>query len=632
MRIFTFLLSLILFGCDAPGGEDAARDAAAESELNNANSQPIQRLAQEDLPGKAAFERACASCHDGTVKKAPHRDMVALMTPDAILLSMTDGVMQAQASVLTPQEQQDVAEYLSGDVLGGAAASIPMCESPDEFRQGAEIVGGNWGLGIANQRDISAAQAGISSANVQQLETKWAIAMPGANRVRSQPTFAGDLVLVGAHSGGVYALNRDTGCAVWRYQASAEVRTAIAVEEFATGAMAYFGDVLGNVYGLNAMSGAEVWKIRGDDHPNATITGAPTPFDGTLYVPLSSLEVSNAIDPYYACCTFRGSVLALDGMTGEEQWRTYTILEEPEIFGQNPVGTNIIGPSGATVWNSPSIDVVNRHVIVGTGENMSSPATGTSDALIAMDLDSGEIQWVFQGTANDAWNVSCDTPRPDNCPEEDGPDFDFGGASVVMETTDHGRIVVAGQKSGMVHAVDAETGELIWQTRAGRGGIQGGIHFGIAVSGEVILVPVSDMEDGRTYPDPDQPGMHAIDANTGELMWSVVHEDQCAGRDFCHPGISQVATVIGDLVVAGSMDGVTRAYDVSDGKIRWTLDTTANEYPSITGKPAIGGSMGGAAGPMAHNGMLLLSSGYGIYNHMAGNLLLALEVSNSSEE
>ena len=257
---------------------------------------------------------------------------------------------------------------------------------------------------------------------------------------------------------------------------------------------------------------------------------------------------------------------------------------------------------------------------------MSSPASLTSDAMLAMDLDTGKLKWAFQATANDVWNSACDTATPENCPEENGPDFDFGGATVIVDTTKHGRLVIAGQKSGFVHALNPEDGSLVWQTRVGRGGIQGGIHFGIAASGETLLIPISDMSDGRSYPTPDRPGMHALDANTGELLWSTLHEDRCDGRAHCHPGISQVPTVIGDLVIAGSMDGVARAYSIDTGTIIWELDTSEQKFTSTLGTLTKGGSMSGGAGPVANNGLLLLSSGYSLYNHMPGNLLLALEL------
>ena len=381
--------------------------------------------------------------------------------------------------------------------------------------------------------------------------------------------------------------------------------------------------MLGNVYGVDARSGSELWRLRADDHPNATITGTPSLAEGTLYIPVSSLEVSLAVDPHYACCTFRGSVLAVDAATGERQWQSYTISEPPVPQKKNAVGVDMVGPSGAVIWNSPTIDRDRGLLYVGTGENMSSPATGTSDAIIAMELATGAIAWVFQATPNDAWNTACDTDTPQNCPEEDGPDFDFGAGTMLVASQAHGQLVIGGQKSGLVHALNPDTGKLVWQTRVGRGGIQGGVHFGMAAADGRLFVPISDMADGRSYPNPDRPGMHALNVDTGEIVWSTLHEDRCDGQAFCHPGISQAPTVIGDVVFAGAMDGMLRGYRVSDGAVVWSLDTTG-EFATVAGTVTNGGSFGGASGPVAFGGRLLVSSGYGLYNHMPGNLLLAL--------
>jgi len=627
MRFSILLLALLLSACNQSSNQQesnpvvtTAAPVQAEGSQQYANIQ----AAKEAMPGKAHYDRACIACHDGAVKRAPQREMIGLMTPESVLHTITKGVMRDEAQSLTAQEKREVAEYISGVALGGELMPLPACDNKSVTLASSSST--NWGIQLENTRTITTEVAGISSTNITKLMTKWAIAFPDSSRVRSQPTFAGDQIFVGSHSGIVYSLDRDTGCATWSFIASAEVRTGITYSTSGPDPMVFFGDVIGNVYGLNANTGEKMWRTRADDHPNATITGTPSLNNNMLYVPVSSLEVSLAVNPDYECCTFRGSVTAMNATTGEIQWKTFTIEEEPAVTGQNTVGTNIVGPSGAVVWNSPSIDVINNQLYVGTGENMSSPASLTSDAMLAMDLDSGKLNWVFQATANDVWNAACDTTTPENCPIEDGPDFDFGGATIIVDTTKHGRLVIAGQKSGFVHALNPKDGSLVWQTRVGRGGIQGGVHFGIAASGETLLIPISDMTDGRTYPTPDRPGMHALDANSGDLLWSTLLEDKCDGREHCHPGISQVPTVIGDLVVAGSMDGVARAYAIDTGKIIWELDTSQQEFTSTLGTLTKGGSMSGGAGPIANNGLLLLSSGYSLYNHMPGNLLLALEL------
>ncbi len=612
MRLSIIVFLLLLAGCDSA------------DELTSVLSEPEPEVV---IDGKGLYDEYCWRCHEGQVPKAPHREMIGLATPESILVSMR-GIMAPQSEGLSDEEQIRIAEYLTGKTVGLEVLNpeIPACTESKVFNARRPIAGANWGIQPTNTRHLTFNTSGIDSRNVHKLREKWAVSFPDANRVRSQPVFAGGLIFVGSHGGKVYALDEDTGCSVWTFQAAGEVRTGIV----ATFKQLYFGDVLGNVYSISTITGEQTWRMRADDHPNATITGTPTLHKETLYVPVSALEVSLAVDPEYECCTFRGSVVAVNAATGEVNWKTYTIDEPATVQGQNPVGTNIMGPSGAMIWNSPAIDTENNQLLVGTGENMSSPATRTSDAIIAMDLTTGAINWTYQATRNDVWNTACDTDTPENCPVEGGPDFDFGGAAVVVDTKRHGRLVIAGQKSGYVHALQADTGKRVWRTQVGRGGIQGGIHFGIAVAYDKVLVPISDWEDGRSYPTPSKPGMHALDANTGDIIWSRLHENNCGEREYCDPGISQVPTVIGNLVFAGAMDGMARAYDIETGRIRWEIDTTG-AFPTA-GLPTNGGSMGGGAGPVAYDGTLLLSSGYGIYMHMPGNLLLALTTDDPPKE
>ena len=581
------------------------------------------------MPGRKHYEAVCAACHEGAVKKAPHRDMIGLMNPEAILRSLTTGIMVEEASALTDAQKVEVAEYLAGAEMGSVSlADIPQCGPDVELDLSKPPQLTNWGLQSSNTRDISGEIAGLSAADVPRLKTKWALKFPGANRVRSQPTLAGGLIFVGSHNAAVYALDQQTGCQVWATQTSGEVRTGIVIDSWDSDVAKpkiYFGDVLGFVYALDAATGTELWRQRADDHPSATITGTPTLHDGKLLAPVSSLEVALAIDNTYECCTGRGSVVAYDTDSGEQLWQRFTIDEAPRVQSQNAVGTNMMGPSGAMVWNSPSIDAKRNQLYIGTGENMSSPATLTSDAIMAIDIDTGKVNWSFQATANDVWNTACDTTSPESCPPENGPDFDFGCATMLTELSDGTELVVAGQKSGVVHALDPDSGELVWQTRVGRGGIQGGVHFGMAAAGDRLYVPISDMADGREYPDPSRPGLHAVDMKTGELEWySASPEDVCGDRAFCHPGVSQAVTSVNGMVFSGSMDGTLRIHDGADGKVLFELDSTT-AFDTVNGEPTTGGSFGGAAGPVVQDGMVVLSSGYGIYNHMPGNLLLVLE-------
>jgi polyvinyl alcohol dehydrogenase (cytochrome) len=294
--------------------------------------------------------------------------------------------------------------------------------------------------------------------------------------------------------------------------------------------------------------------------------------------------------------------------------------------GKNSVGTDRIAPSGAPVWNTPSVDVKRQRLYVGTGENYSSPANGSSDAIVALDMRDGSILWVQQTTAKDAWNMGCETDERINCPPEDGPDYDFGAATIIAQTADGKDMVIAGQKSGDVYALNPDkNGEILWHRKLGRGGIQGGVHFGMAVDGETLYVPMSDFNGGPRWPGTPKPGMFALELESGETRWYAPDKDHCAGREYCQPGISGVPSSLSGGVLAGGMDGVLRAYAKNSGELVWSYDT-ATRFDSVNAGVVSGGSIGGATGPVLSGNMLFVNSGYGIYFHMPGNVLLGFAI------
>jgi polyvinyl alcohol dehydrogenase (cytochrome) len=476
---------------------------------------------------------------------------------------------------------------------------------------------------------------GLGLEDVQGLEVKWAFAYPNAIKARSQPTYGGGAIYVGSADGTVRALDAKTGCLRWTFQASAEVRTAIVISPWSANdtdadPTLYFGDILARAYAVSARTGELRWVKRVDDHRDATMTGTPTLAGDRLYVPVSSLEVVAALNASYACCTFRGSVVALDANTGTLIWKTWSIDKEPAQAGLNSAGTSILAPSGAPVWTSPTVDLKRGRLYIGTGENYSSPADGNSDAIMAFDLETGAKLWVSQQTSGDAWNTGClseFTSDDANCPEENGPDYDFGSPPILVTLENGSDILVGGQKSGAVMGIDPETGETLWKVQVGRGGVQGGVHFGLAAEGSKVYVPINDMfypEDitRYQYKTPAKPGLYAVNANNGELIWSTPAVDICGDLAGCDPGISQAIMAIPGAVIAGHLDGHLRIYAGADGKLLWELDTL-KEFDTVSGDKAHGGSFSGSGGIVA-NGMLYINSGYGIYNHMPGNLLLAI--------
>ncbi len=584
--------------------------------------------------GEQVYLERCAQCHEGGVPKAPHKMFLQMMATDAIHDALSTGIMQQQATGLSAAARVAVAEYLGGQSLADSQAKpeAQRCSGPAaKFDLNSPPAKAGWGMDRQNRRFVPAEIGGLAAADLPKLKLKWAFGYPKAQRARSQPLVALGAVYVGSQDGTVHALDFATGCTRWTFRASAEVRTAIQMDGWVAGTPAparpllYFGDLMARVYAVDALTGQLVWKTKVDDHPNATVTAAPVLYDGRLYVPVSSLEVSSAGDPKYACCTFRGSIHALDAKTGATIWQSYTIPAAPSRTGTTSVGTAILGPSGAPIWNTPVLDTKRGVLYAGTGENYSSPADDRSDALLAFRLTDGKVLWARQKTSGDAWNVGCMLKNA-NCPKEEGPDVDFGAASILSTLPDGTDVLLAGQKSGDVYAVRPEDGSFVWHRKVGRGGIQGGVHFGMALDGNTLYVPISDMtgeeaEGTNKNKGPPRAGMHALNATTGEVLWSTLADDRCHGLQYCEPGISAAVTAIPGAVIAGHMDGRLRAYEQATGKVLWETETR-QPFTTVNGIAGMGGSMGGGAGPVVQQGHLLVNSGYGVYFHLPGNVLL----------
>ncbi len=579
---------------------------------------------REEMPGAPLYAQHCASCHDGTVPKAPHFSWLEMMTPRVMLRSLEDGIMQMQAAHLSDAERRHIVEYVTRAPADTAnVVSAPMCDESVAFDRTATPPQVGWGHDTA--RFTPADAGGVGADDARRLTLKWSYVYPGALRARSQPAVGWGAVYTGSQDGTIYAFDLDSGCALWTFAASAEVRTGIVL----TGGerpLAVFGDILAKLYAVDAWSGELVWSRKADDHPSATLTGTPALAGEQLFVPVSSLEVIPAADPEYACCSFRGSVLALNVADGAELWRHYTIPAEPRQTGTTSVGTAILSPSGAPVWSSPAVDRKRNVIYFGSGENYSTPADDNSDAIIAVDMTTGERVWHRQSTEGDAWNVACMMADNPNCPPERGPDFDHGSSMILATLPDGGDVLTVGHKDGTIYVLDPdEAGNLLWAVRVGRGSIQGGVHFGMALEDTILYAPINDMNDTRNgdFLDPDlaRPGVHAIDLVEGTVAWQHVQDDLCGDdREFCDPGVSAAITAAPGVVYAGHLDGVVRAYAQADGEVLWSYDTTA-EHTGVNGLVGRGGSMSGA-GPTVANGHVIVNSGYGLYFHEPGNVLL----------
>jgi polyvinyl alcohol dehydrogenase (cytochrome) len=561
--------------------------------------------------GAEIFRNHCSTCHRaGSSTSAPLPDALRSLPAQTILAALESGKMRTQGSLLSPGERKLVADYLGTTGVQTMSASANCSSAPATH---PNAIGWNgWGGDAANSR-FQKAQGRLGRDSVPKLKMKWAFGYPGVTTAFGSPTVAGGRLFAGSANGKVYSLHARTGCVYWTFRAAEGVRTAIVVSD--DGASAYFGDLQGNMYGLNARTGALLWKTRVDEHLYSEITGTPQLHAGRLYVPVSGgAEQVAAANPVFGCCTFRGSLAALDAASGKQLWKTYTISESAK---QTEHGW---GPSGAALWSAPTIDLQRKALYAGSGVNYSDPPTSTSDAILAFDLEGGRLLWSRQLQPGDVFNFGCTTEKRVNCPAKPGADADIGAPPILRSIGGRKRLLIVGAKSGMVYGLDPDrAGAIVWETRLANGGPQGGIMWGAAADDHVAYFAVSDWDPGK----PEAGGgITAIEIATGKKLWSVpAAKPACAGSAGCSAAQPAPVTLIPGVIFAGSLDGHVRAYDARNGATIWDFNTL-KDFDTVNGIKGHGGSMNGS-GPVVADGMVFVNAGYSRLPVMAGNVLLA---------
>jgi polyvinyl alcohol dehydrogenase (cytochrome) len=588
-----------------------------------------------DPDGAALYKQRCSMCHDASGEtRAPAPSALRQMSPENIVKSLESGLMKEQGSTMAAAEKRTIAEFLTGKAIGSTqTVTTGMCADLKAVFSPAGQNWNGWSTDLANTRFQP---TGLTADQVPKLKVKWAFGFPGTFVAYGQPTVVGGRIFVPSANRKLYSLDARTGCQYWSFEAEAPVRTAVAVATVSgekTRHMAFFGDQRGNAYAVDASNGELLWRTHIDDHAHAKIVGGLEYFDGRVFVPLTAAEEGPAMNPKYECCSARGGLIALDARTGKQIWKTYTIAETPHIVGKTSAGANIWGPSGASIWSAPTIDEEKKIIYAGTGDNFSDPATKTSDAVLAFDMQTGKILWSKQLTELDVFNMACVGPNKASCPEKAGPDVDIGASPILVKMANGKRVLLVSQKSGVMHALDADNkGEILWQTRIGKGSALGGIQWGSASDGKNVYAALSDIAfitEGfgtgqRPVVNPKAGGgLFAMKVESGEKVWSAAPPD-CGDRPNCSPAQSAAVTVIPGVVFSGSVDGHLRGYSTRDGKVVWDFDTT-HDFTTVNGIAAKGGSMDGP-GPTIAGGMMYVSSGYGAWGGMQGNVLLAFSV------
>jgi polyvinyl alcohol dehydrogenase (cytochrome) len=567
------------------------------------------------------FDAHCATCHaSNNAVGAPLPETLRQMSWKTILTALENGKMKGIGDTLAPTQREAIAKFLGTADLLPMPASAACSGRPSATAKATPSWNG-W-ADPANTRFQSAQAAGLTPQSTSKLKLKWAFGFPGVTTAFGTPTIFNGKLFVGAADGTVYALDAHSGCVYWTYTAIAGVRVSPVIGN--NGRAAYIGDLRGNVYSLDAATGALLWKTRADEHPLAVITGSLKLDAGRLYVPVSGRDESiAATNPAYECCTFRGSVVALDAATGAHIWTAYAIPDTPQPTGQNPAGAKTWGPSGAAVWSSPTLDLQKRVLYAGTGVNYSNPPTGTSDAILAFDMDSGRLLWSRQFTASDSYNFACGGKDKANCPKDPFIDADLGSSGILRTLGGGKRVLIASDKSGMVYGIDPDQqGKILWKRKIAAGGINGGTMWGGASDLQgIAYIGISDFTAGK----PEVGGgLVALQLATGEKLWETpAPKPTCLNVPGCSAAQPAPVTVIPGVAFLGSWDGHIRAYETRTGAIVWDFDTV-QDFPSVNGVKTRGGSINSMA-PTVAGGMLYITSGYS-GAAMPGNALLAFSV------
>ncbi len=586
--------------------------------------------------GEAVYKQRCAGCHEQTNPRIPPRTTLNQMPAERILRALDFGAMMTVAYPMSRDERQAVAAYIGTSAPAIAFPPSAYCTDRRAIVSDHPKSSWNgWSPGSNNARYQSAEAAGLSIDQLRGLKLKWAFGFDGDVTAFSQPTVIDGQVFVGSAGGVVHALGADTGCLQWTFQANGPVRSSVISVPDGSRHSLLFGDQTGWFYSLEAETGALLWKKKIEEHDAARLTGTPMAYNGNVFVPVASWEETRSLDPTYPCCTFRGSVVALRIRDGLQVWKAH-LVPEPKRTGQTKLGTPQYGPSGAGVWASPTLDAKRGVLYIATGDNYSSPATPLSDAIVALEITTGRVVWSRQTTPGDAYNSSCGADKK-NCPEEDGPDHDFGSSVILTQLPEGRDILLAGQKSGMVYALDpGKRGEMVWRVRIASPGpnvaTSVGVLWGMASDGRQVYAATAS--SGRTRPsdpldtrrnilDPKQGGgLTALRVADGGKAWYVPPIVCAEGAPSgCSPAQSAAVTAIPGIVFSGSNDGHIRGYSSEDGTILWDFDT-GREFQTVNGAKAKGGSIDGP-GVVVANGMVFVNSGYSRFGGMPGNVLLA---------
>lgn len=580
--------------------------------------------------GWATFQTRCSVCHGNpAVARAATPEAIRAMTPERIYDALATGSMQAQSQGLNDLQKRALAEFMAGRPLGSArgghARDMPnQCKANPAMTdpaQGPSWIG--WGNGLSNTRSQTAAAAGLTAADVPRLRLKWAFGFPAGVSANAPPTVAAGRVFVGSDNGFFYSLDAATGCVYWSFEQGSIVRNAPTIGPVTGQGSAryavYFGDGHANVYALDAQTGRLLWKTKTDPHFIARITAGATLYNGKLFVPVSSSEEFSSGHPDYSCCTSRGSVVALDANTGKQLWKAWTVPDEPKPWRTQANGVVLYKPAGGAVWNAPTVDPVRQAVYFGTGDATTAPPAVTTDAIMAVDMNTGRLLWSYQVTEGDVFMGGCNGPvKSEACPSPMGPDADIGNSPMLVTLPGGKRALLGGSKSADVFALDPDNkGALLYRINAAGGPV----GLGRGRGGAIVWGGAAG--DQKVYYGMGGPGLAALNPATGERLWVFTPPPATAGGR--GGGLGAAPTTIPGVVFEGAGDGRLYGVSTADGRLLWEFNT-AQSFDTVNKVPAKGGAIS-VSGAVVVNRMLFVGSGYAVGSGAtAGNVLLAFGI------
>jgi polyvinyl alcohol dehydrogenase (cytochrome) len=311
--------------------------------------------------------------------------------------------------------------------------------------------------------------------------------------------------------------------------------------------------------------------------------------------------------------------VALDANTGKQIWKSWVVPDEPKPYMTMANGVTLYKPAGGAVWNTPTVDPVRQAVYFGTGDATTAPPAKTSDGIMAVNINTGELLWSFQATENDVFMGGCGgAVKSAACPDPMGPDMDIGNSPILKTLPNGKRVLIGGTKGGDVFGLDPDNkGALVFRVNVG------GVPVGTNRGGRGSIVWGGSVDDQHVYYGAGGAGLVALQAATGERAWAFTAPPAPAGGR--GSALGAAPTSIPGVVFQGASNGRFYAVSSVDGKLLWEFNT-AQEFETVNKVQARGGAIS-SSGAVVVGGMVYLGSGYGISSAASGgNVLLAFGV------